>query len=302
MRALRSHLPALLAVALLAVSGCDNGEATTTGLDANMRVIGAREYPEELVAPDGGPELVTLTTSNSTVRAGIQSKTFTGVAAKGAEVIALSFSGDKGRHWRVPTTNVSTENMQQVTFSAQASFSPKLKAGTYQVIARALDSEGRAGAPQSLDVTVVESIVPDGALVVSLTWDTQSDLDLHVVTPDNTELWSGKINTYTPPTVGIIDPEQVAAGGVLLFDSNSQCVLDGQREEDAVWTRTPPSGHYVVRVDTFSLCGQPGANWRIEAHLNGTLIGSASGSSVDADTRLPHEKGAGLFALQFDVP
>jgi hypothetical protein len=301
MRAPRSNLPALLAVALLAVSGCDNGEVTDTGLGAMMRVIGARQYPEDLVAPDGGPELVTLTTANTQVRAGIQSKTFTGVAAKGAEVISLSFSGEKG-HWLVPTTNVSTENMQQVTFSAQASFSPRLKGGTYQVIARALDSQGRAGAPQSLDVTVVESIVPDGALVVSLTWDTQSDLDLHVVTPDNTELWAGKINTYNPPTVGIIDPEQVAAGGILLFDSNSQCVLDGQREEDAVWTRTPPSGHYVVRVDTFSLCGQPGANWRLEARLNGTVIGSSTGSSVDADTRLPHEKGAGLLALQFDVP
>ena len=63
-----------------------------------------------------------------------------------------------------------------------------------------------------------------------------------------------------------------------------------------------PSGHYAVRVDAASLCGQPIANWTVQAVLDGNTIGEASGVALDADTRGSHGLGAGVLALQFDVP
>ena len=294
--ALRQLMAGLFALAVLA--GC--GEVSDSGLSAQMRVAGARHYPGEVNAPDGGPELAELTTTVTRVRAGTRSKSISGVAEKGTLAIALSFSGEPG-HWRIVSGAINPYNLEQVTFEAQLSFSPEIAPGHYEIVARALDEQGRAGPAKTLGIDLVATDVPDGALAITVRWDTNADLDLHVATPDNVEIWAGDINSYQPPTVGIIDPEQVAAGGVLLDDSNSQCAIDGRREETVRWTQTPPSGHYIVRVDTFSLCGTPGANWVAEARLNGELIASATGSSIEADTRVPHGKGAGLLAFEFDL-
>lgn len=293
------RLATTMMLALLALAGC--GETSDSGLDALMQVAGARHYPQELQAPEGGPDLVDVTTSNTLVRAGVQAKSFSGLAIKGAEAVALSFSGEQG-HWRIPTGNLDTLNQDLVTFSAQLAFSPRVEAGHYEVVARALDGQGRAGPPRALGVDVMASAAPAGSLVISLSWDTQSDLDLHVTIPDGVEIWARNINSYTPPTVGVIDPSQVEAGGVLLYDSNAQCVLDGRRQEDVVWRQPPPSGHYVVRVDAFSLCAEAGANWKAEVRLGGEVLGRAEGSMVESDTRGAHEKGAGLLALEFDIP
>ena len=90
---------------------------------------------------------------------------------------------------------------------------------------------------------------------------------------------------------------------MLDFDSNSSCAIDGRRQEDAVWMAAPPAGHYVVRVDTFSLCGEAIADWTVGVTLNGTVIAAAEGEGRDTDAALySHEQGAGVTALAFDVP
>ena len=72
--------------------------------------------------------------------------------------------------------------------------------------------------------------------------------------------------------------------------------------ENVDYADKPPSGHYVVRVDTFSLCKTIGASWRVEAFLEGASLGAAQGSSTDFDTRFSHDRGAGVLALELDVP
>jgi hypothetical protein len=57
-----------------------------------------------------------------------------------------------------------------------------------------------------------------------------------------------------------------------------------------------------VRVDAASLCGQPIAHWTVRATLAGQSIGEAQGVAVDASTRGPHDLGAGVTALELDVP
>jgi uncharacterized protein YfaP (DUF2135 family) len=146
--------------------------------------------------------------------------------------------------------------------------------------------------------------VPQGALVVSLSWDDGADLDLHVVDPNGVEIDKRNINSYQPPPPGAPPepPGTTHDGGVLDLDSNAQCVADGVRAEHVVWTDAPPRGHYVVRVDTASMCGEAAARWRVEVLLGGAQVAAAQGTSTDADTRFAHELGAGVLAVEFDVP
>jgi len=90
-------------------------------------------------------------------------------------------------------------------------------------------------------------------------------------------------------------------GGRLDFDSNENCILDGRREENVFWPVEPPHGRYIVRVDTFSLCGQPGARFGVTVNRNGQIVAQAEGRSVETDTRGPHGAGAGLTMLELDV-
>jgi hypothetical protein len=127
---------------------------------------------------------------------------------------------------------------------------------------------------------------------------------LHVVLPSGIEIFKRNRteDERPPPSAGPAPPNAPTDGGVLDRDSNEMCVSDGQRAENVYWTEPPPKGHYVVRVDTFSLCGAPSSPWRVEALLDGQRIGAAQGTSTEMDARFEHNRGAGVLALELDVP
>ena len=50
------------------------------------------------------------------------------------------------------------------------------------------------------------------------------------------------------------------------------------------------------------MCGGTSANWRLEAVLDGKRLGSASGTATETDLRFAHDRGAGVLALEIDVP
>ena len=94
---------------------------------------------------------------------------------------------------------------------------------------------------------------------------------------------------------------------------NASCHRDGTPTEDVIWaartgsTGQPvspiiPPGVYVVRVDTHSLCGAPGASWHVEVYRAGALLAAARGSSSPDEVLLPHRAGAGVTALRFTLP
>lgn len=145
---------------------------------------------------------------------------------------------------------------------------------------------------------------------MSLNWDTESDMDLHVVMPnvaDPTmpiELWY-KHPVPPQPFGSIPDPTVLAMEPYLDFDSNANCVIDGLRQENVIFPigSTPPSGEYTVRVDAASLCGQTGAQWTVSAKLaDGTYPGYAQWQATDADTRGAHTAGSGRLAFTFTIP
>jgi hypothetical protein len=169
----------------------------------------------------------------------------------------------------------------------------------------AVDAGGRFGPPNTVVLTALAApssvSVPPGPLVVSLTWDTEADLDLHVVNPLGEEIYHDKrttLDTFSPGAPG----SDAGSYGYLDIDSNANCAIDGRRQETVTWVGAPPSGQYSVRVDATSLCGQAIAHYSVRALLNGAAIGQASAVAVGFDTWGPHDRGAGVLALSFDVP
>jgi hypothetical protein len=293
----------LAPVALACLAGCQAVRADT-GLEAELRVANAQFMTGDLEAatPSGGPAVVTLFNSLTAVEPGEIEKPLSGTLDPTATAVALGLRGDRG-YWIVVAGPPALDAPDQPTFAATLSFSPDLPSGNLTLVARAVDAQGRFGAPSTVPLISAPPAPPSGTLIVSLRWDTESDLDLHVVIPDGIEIWAGNINSYQmPPPGAVVDASAWRSGGILDFDSNAGCVIDGRRGENVVWQSPPPPGSYLVRVDTASLCGTPAARWNVQALLAGTTIAASQGESLSSDTRFSKGPGSGVLALTFDVP
>jgi hypothetical protein len=289
-----------LSFALLLVA-C-SGVAPDAGTDADLQIEGAQFFRGAMPGDGPGPAVAGIDLQTNDVRPGSRNKPLSGALAREATGAAIALGGDKG-YWIVPAgvPDVATPGLP--SFSAPLTFSARLSIGAHELVVRAVDAAGRFGPAATRPLTAVASDVADGHLVVSLSWDTEADLDLHVVDPFGVEIYKRNVNSYEPPAPGQPrDPEAWKTGGILDQDSNASCVIDGRRRENVLWKTVAPSGHYVVRVDTFSLCAETAARWRAEALLDGRSLASARGESTETDTRFFHDRGAGVLAFEFDVP
>jgi hypothetical protein len=299
LRALTRIAACILGILLQA--SCSSGASPDQGLTALLWVSSAQFVLGAPPSPfDGGPQVSTINSTNNNVLVGQSGKKVDGDVDLTATSLAMYLEGDLG-YWIFPSDAPDSTTMGQRLWQATFSLSPLLTPGTQKLILQGVDADKHFGPPASLDLRVHDN-VPEGDLVVSLAWDTEADLDLHVVDPNGVEIWSHKPTDYKP-TSPPAAPAAILEYGHLDFDSNAGCVIDGRREENVVWGSMRQAGHYQVRVDTVSLCGQPAARWSLDALLGGALIASSSGQSGPTDTRFMHlAPGAGLLALEFDVP
>ena len=293
---------------LVALAGCGGVEADP-GLAADLRVDGAQFVSGPTPAPATDAKITSIASLNNTIRAGQIDKSLSGRMAHDGRAAALAFAGDAG-YWIVPAGAMDPVFTDELSWTAQVSFAPTLAEGPRELQVSAVDAAGRFGPPTTLTLTVRPHAVALDAtrLVVSLSWDTEADLDLHVVVPADPPItvWAQQPTTYVLPQPGDpIDPGAITGAGILDADSNSQCRIDGRREENVIWngpTAAPPHGSYTVLVDTFSLCAAPTAHWTVDVYQDGdmTSIAHAEGTVVDSDTRGPHVAGSGVRALTFD--
>jgi hypothetical protein len=302
-------------------AGCD-GASSNPGLDALMGASGAQYVPGELRSDmtASGPTVAFVSTNSTVITAGL-ARNIAGSATGAATAVQIGLSGDTA-HWIVPTGTMDTDSPGNFTFQSTLSFSSSLPVGMRTLVFRAVDAKGQVGASRDLAVRV-QAPIPKGTLVVSLDWDTEADLDLHVTVPNATEptapvvVWN-----KSPLALPIADPmgnpisytaAQVAATGALDYDSNAQCLIDGRRQENlifpegtpAVPATPPPSGTYEVRIDTSSLCGQGAARWHAIAILNDDTdnpLGEAIGQASDLDASRPHVASSGILAFRFSIP
>jgi hypothetical protein len=128
---------------------------------------------------------------------------------------------------------------------------------------------GTAAAIGAFDTEPVSIItVGTGDVQVSVSWDVESDVDLHVVEPGGAEIYYGN--------------ETSASGGTLDLDSNAGCSIDGKKNENITWpSSTPPRGTYTVRVDYWDSCGMASTRYVVTVHVKGqsprTFTGTFTG-------------------------
>jgi hypothetical protein len=313
MRPSRLALAGVVSVtaAVTAAAGC-GGASPASGLTAFLRASNAQYVPGTLdaVTAVAGPKVDSVRTNSSTAFPGEQGRAIAGSLSGTATAVLVGLAADSG-YWVIPAGIMDTETPGDFAFQTTLSFSPELPVGDATLIFRATDGEGQVG-PANLLPLLVSAPAPSGALVVSLEWDTESDLDLHVLIPNVNdpnapyEVWAR--NPVALPPRGPSDPPTTAAdvdaAGHLDFDSNAACVIDGRRQENLVFANPPPPGAYEVRVDTSSLCGQATARWHALAVAGGgnATLGEAFGQVTDAATSGSHIASSGLLAFTFSIP
>lgn len=153
---------------------------------------------------------------------------------------------------------------------------------------------GAIGPYASLSTSVAS--VGTGDVQVTLSWDADSDVDLHVVDPSGEEVY------YANRTA--------ASGGALDLDSNAGCSIDGVRNENITWpVGRAPRGQYTVRVDYWSSCGVERTNYTVRVNsggnvqiFTGTFTGSGDQGGRGSGTLITaFERTTGPAAAAFDA-
>ena len=317
----------LAALSLLLLAGCDDyGVQPSTGASEPLQVEGGEFFPGPL--PSGsGPKVDTFNSAVNPIVAGEAGITITGDADPTATTVLLAFADLGSGYWSVPVTGPDsstplnctpggaggsgqdggTTTACEMAWTAVCDFSRDLPLGEQTLLLSAMNADGVAGSSQSYTL-FVESFVPTECppgsgkpcpAVISLAWDSGADLDLHLVAPDGIELDAQNPTTATPAQLMMAGGMVPEGTGYLDRDSNGSCVEDGYREEDVVFPTYPAPGTYVVRVDMFSSCGAPAANFTVTVRVNGIAKGKFSGRmlAVQADGGGP---GMGLFITNLD--
>lgn len=113
------------------------------------------------------------------------------------------------------------------------------------------------------EIDVVPESAP-GGVQVTLTWDVNSDLDLHVIEPSGERIFYRNTSSAT--------------GGALDLDSNAGCRIDGIRAENIRWPPgAAPPGEYRVQVHEWASCRTSSSNYVVRIR-NGTSVQTYSGT------------------------
>jgi hypothetical protein len=150
----------------------------------------------------------------------------------------------------------------------------------------AFDIAAVGGGTQGVPSQQAAGVVPVGAgdVQVSVSWDVDSDVDLHMVDPNGNEIYW---RAMTAPS-----------GGVLDLDSNADCELDHTRNENITFTDAPP-GEYTVRVDYFDACRVDRTNYVVTVQLPGQPAQVFNGHFTGEGDR--GQAGAGELITSFSI-
>lgn len=147
----------------------------------------------------------------------------------------------------------------------------------------AVDAGGAVGPPEC---HVVENVpVGFSDVQVTVSWDSDADLDLHVADPNGDEVY--------------FDTFEVDSGGELDLSAGGFCSGLPIRNEHVAWTGgTPPPGLYEVRVTHDDNCDAAETNYVVSVYNHGTTTtyaGTFTGPGEYAD------RGTGRVITRFQV-
>jgi hypothetical protein len=322
---------AIVAAGLGAAVACTNGQQAYRGLDQPLQVSGGTSQPPQsqfIAGPlpgtpatsgdDGGmdagvgagptsPAITGLNYHSSTFVSGIGAKTISGFVTMDAVAVGVRFADIGTGYWVVPVSSLDPTQPGDRDFSVNVSINASAPPGHHPLAFVGIAGDGTAGPQYSQDFCI-GSRVPDNGhscfpanavppVVFSLTWDTNFDLDLHVLMPDGTDvnakkdpvLWDGGTVTARTPLTGIDR------------DSMGTCVVDGWREEDFVFTDYPATGPYDLYADPFAACGQAAVHFTMtiyEAQSDGNLHATYTQSGELLSSQVTGGQSSGLFVAE----
>ena len=148
----------------------------------------------------------------------------------------------------------------------------------------AVDTGGAVGEPWCH--VVVNLPVDFGDVQVTVSWDTDADLDLHVADPTGHEVYFGV--------------DEVESGGVLDLVSGNCRRPDLRRNEHIAWSQgAPPPGRYEVRLSHYDSCDAEETSYIVRVYNHGTVstfTGTFTGPGDDS------ARGTGRVITTFTVP
>lgn len=172
-----------------------------------------------------------------------------------AEIIGIIFtlSGHAG-YYQVPLAG--SQGQEEVLLLMKAFVENEQPPAKLPLRIAVRDVRGRISPYVSHELSV--QAVGSGDVQVSISWDTGTDVDLHVVEPAGCEIYYG--NLYC------------GSGGELDLDSNPACSMDYVNNENIYWPDgQAPIGTYIVRVDFYEDCCWCGANYTVTIHYCGDM-------------------------------
>jgi hypothetical protein len=319
----RLLLPLCALSVVSAFVACSDGQqASVTALEP-MTVAGSQFISGDLPgtppidggAPgdDGGTStaplsVVSVDFANVTVIPGASNKSFGGVATSDAVAVGVRLADLGSGYWVVPVGGRDPLVPNAVDFGLSASFNANDPPGLRNLRMVALDPGGNGGTQVDTQLCI-QSRIPDNghactpsnpvpAVVFTLQWDANFDVDLHVVAPDGTD-----INPKTNPLQVPVDAGQPPSDDPKIDrDSLGRCIPDGLRQEDLVFPNYPAVGPYDIYADPFDACGQPAVRFKLtiwEAGADGELHATyTQGGELLNNSSVTGGGSAGLFITE----
>lgn len=292
-------------VGLAVLTGCERYDS---GAGEPLRVREGEFHPGELPEdPEATEPRVTNAASvGSVVTEGQSSIPYAGLTTTDAWSVAVAIPDVGTGYWTVPVQGPDVTQNGELVFDMVLEFGRAVPFGVQTVSFSALNEQGEPGPRYDTLVCVLpevggtsfaacEPTIAPQHTVVSLTWDTDVDLDLVVVAPNGKIVRPKTPTTVISETGPIPNPEGAdPTTGALSRDSNGGCDIDSIRRESLVFVGEPPAGEYRVYASLNATCGRSYVNYRASLFQRRDL--EDGGWAVDESSL----GGGQLIALQAD--
>jgi hypothetical protein len=169
-------------------------------------------------------------------------------------------AGGVSGYWELRLNAPTTDATVVMTFARS------IPVGMFDAVVGVASQAGPPGAYNAIQTRLLAA--SSGEVQINASWDSDSDVDLHVVDPRGEEIFYGNPRSRS--------------NGALDLDSNAGCTIDRKNNENIRWPQgTAPSGTYTVRLDYWSNCGAPATNFVVTINHGGatqTYRGSFTGT------------------------
>lgn len=206
-----------------------------------------------------------------------------------ASKIIVAHSGKEG-YYEVPATNFLTKD---IVYDFIMVFDQEFTDNSLNVTVAIIDENGEVSEYYTSAITLVEAGA--GTLQVSLTFNNDKDIDLHLIEPNGT--------LFSTKHIGFNNRES-ENGGELDLDSNAACMIDGINNENITYGEEDyiEPGEYTVYVDMWENCDPSIAtNFVLTVFYGGQLIQTVEGSNPITGT-FPVDEPSNHCALQSISP